>query len=387
MNRFTLGTFVVSPAILDRVLRVLLSGRLSYGKVSREFEARFAEIHGQDFAVLSNSGTSSLVVAIQAMKEMHGWADGDEVIVPATTFVATVNAVLHNRLTPVLVDVHPRYYDINSLLIHKAITHRSRAILPASLFGYPADLESVEVIANTYGLKIVHDSCETMFSAIHNTPTATWADISCYSMYMAHTLVAGVGGIATCDNPDYYMRMRSLVNHGIQLESLPVGADYDPTFLARSFTFSSIGHSFRVTELEAAIAIAQLDDWREIRDKRNMVSIWIDSRLVKHAEHLQLPEKRQSASTCPMVYPIVMKNEKKHRIMEWLRSRGIECRDFLPLTTQPCYAGRWRVSDYPVSERLNEYGFYIGCHQGITRDDVEYLAEVFDGYFKKGTGG
>src|SRR5512143_2217213 len=112
MSNIGVGTFQVTPAMRQAVLEVLDSGRISYGAKSREFEARFAQIHDARFAVLSNSGTSSLHVALQAMKEIEGWQDGDEVIVPAVTFVASINVILHNGLKPVLVDVDPLYYEL-----------------------------------------------------------------------------------------------------------------------------------------------------------------------------------------------------------------------------------------------------------------------------------
>lgn len=360
---------------------VLDSGRLSYGPVSRQFEKRFAEVHDSDYAVLSNSGTSSLVVALQAMKELCKWKDGDEVIVPATTFVATVNAVLHNRLTPVLVDVHPRYYDIDANLIERAITKRTRCIMPVSLFGYPCDLIDIIHTANKHGLLTLHDSCETMFASVEAFSVGRWADITCFSMYMAHTLVAGVGGIATCHSSEFAQKMRSLVNHGISLANLPTGEEYDPTFLARNFNFDSIGHSFRITELEAAIALDQLLDWRQIRDKRNMVALWIESALAPFHDDIQLASERERASPCQMVYPLVLKRKEKYNFMRHLRERGIECRDLLPLITQPCYAGMWRVDDYPVSLNLIEKGLYIGCHQDISYENVEYMARVVGQYF------
>jgi perosamine synthetase len=135
--RVSLGTFRCTDGARRRVNAVLDSGRLTYGPFSREFEERFAAIHGADFAVLSSSGTSALQMALAAMKELHGWADGDEVIVPAVTFVATANIVLHCRMTPVFADVDPRHYDLEPEAFARAITPRTRAVIPVHLFGQP----------------------------------------------------------------------------------------------------------------------------------------------------------------------------------------------------------------------------------------------------------
>lgn len=382
-SKFTLGSFHVTDTMRNRVLEVLQSGRLSYGPVSRQFEQRFAEVQGMDHACLSNSGTSSLVVSVQALKELHGWRDSDEIIVPATTFVASTASILHNRLVPVLVDVDSRHYDIDTELIEEKINWRTRAIMPVSLFGYPCDMVAVRDIANRHGLKVIADNCETTLGRVENLSTDAWADISCHSFYVAHTIIAGVGGMSTTNNPDYAQAMRSRVNHGLDLSELPNGEHYDPSWLARSFRFTSVGHSFRITELEAAIALEQLQDWKQLVRKRQQVATWIESALSRFSDHLQLPEKRENTTICPMVFPIVLRREAKFNLMKHLRANGVECRDLLPLLSQPCYKNLgWRVHDYPVALALETTGFYIGCHQEITSADVEYLESVFASYLK-----
>ena len=117
------GTFTASPLAKQLVNEVLDANRLSYGPMTQRFESEFARLHGCRFGIMSNSGTSALQLALQAMKELHGWADGDEVLVPAVTFVATANIVLHNRMVPVLVDVDPLYYSLDPAQMEKA-THR-----------------------------------------------------------------------------------------------------------------------------------------------------------------------------------------------------------------------------------------------------------------------
>src|SRR6266851_4275387 len=137
------GTFHASARAKQLVMEALGNNRLSYGPMMRRFEADFARLHGSRFGIMSNSGTSALQLALQALKELHGWSDGDEVIVPAVTFVATANIVLHNRMVPVLVDVDQRYYGINPDSIEQAITPKTRAIIPVHLFGQPADMDPI----------------------------------------------------------------------------------------------------------------------------------------------------------------------------------------------------------------------------------------------------
>lgn len=377
---YTVGTFRATPEMYDLVKGVLDSGRLSYGPLSRQFEKEFAKMHGCDFGVLSNSGTSSLHVALQAMKELYGWQDGDEVIVPALTFVATVNVVYHCRLTPVLVDVDGDFYDINPFLIEKAITPRTRCIIPVHPFGHPANMTRIVDIAKAHDLLTIEDSCESMFVEHHGKPVGSWGDVGCFSTYVAHIITGGVGGIATTNNLDLAHRMRSLVNHGIDLTELPIGREYEPSFLSRNFRFSSIGHSFRVTELEAALLLPQLDGIADNIIQRIVNAEKITKILSPYEEVIQLPKTRSDSSHAFMVFPIALHADSKTGLMNHLRKNNIEARDALPLTNQPCYD--FDEYRYPVAAWMNRSGFYIGCHPDLTSKDFDHLQTVIDQWFK-----
>lgn len=382
MSSFTLGTFRATDKMKALVSQVLDSGRLSYGPLSRKFETDFAFFHDSGYGVLSNSGTSSLQVALQALKELHGWKDGDEVIVPALTFVATINVIYHCRLTPVLVDVDLDYYALDPRLIEDAITPRTRCIMPVHPFGQPADMETVCAVAQEYNLHIIEDSCEAMFvrSGELKKPVGSWGDVGCFSTYIAHLITGGIGGVGITNNPDLARKMRSLVNHGIALENLPTGQLYDPSFLARNFEFDSIGHSFRITEMEAALLLPQLDTWQDMIDKRGRNAATIYADFDRYGYEVQLPKIRKGSEHSWMVFPLVMTHETKHGIMAHLRKNKVECRDMLPLTTQPCYD--FDPALYPVADWINNCGFYIGCHQDLNHMDFEYLGDIFHLWFK-----
>ena len=387
--KVTVGDWVATPKEKEYVNEVLDSGRLSYGPMSRKLEHRFAKIHQSDFAVLSNSGTSSLQVSLQALKEIHGWEDGDEVIVPSVTFVATANIVLHNRMKPVLVDVEPHYYSMNPELIEDAITDRTRAIIPVHLFGQPSDIETIGYIAKFYGLEIIEDSCETMFVRHNNRMVGSWGDIGNFSLYMAHLLTAGVGGISITHNPDYAAKIRSLVNHG--RDGIYISVDDDDNLadsklkevISRRFRFESVGHSFRVTELEAAIALAQLDDWKGMIARRRQVATAYSNRLSDYQDRIQLPMIRPGSEHAFMMYPIVYYDGDKTPLVNHLELRGIETRDMLPLTNQPVYKGLFDPDDYPVAKWINRSGFYIGCHQYLLPRHVDHVVTAIDDFFKE----
>jgi dTDP-4-amino-4,6-dideoxygalactose transaminase len=382
------GAFHVTRKMRALVNEVLDTERISYGPMSQQLEWDFANLHECYYAVLSNSGTSSLQVALQALKELHGWRDGDEVIVPALTFVATVNVVLHNRLTPVLVDVDPLWYGISPSGIQDAITPRTRAILPVHTFGQPAQMTRIMEIARRHNLSVVEDSCECMFvgEGVGYQRVGSFGDVGCFSTYVAHLLTTGVGGIATTNNPELAALMRSLVNHGrdgiyISIDDDDASGDRLREIVSRRFRFERIGHSFRITELETALALGQLDGWHEMIAKRNENAAYLTRRL-RHINAIQLPAIRPDAQHAFMMYPIVLYERDKRGLVEHLEANGVETREMLPLTNQPCYRGMFREDDYPVAQWINQSGFYVGCHEHLTTDELDYIAAIIGDYFE-----
>lgn len=375
------GTFKATALTRQLVAQVLDSGRVSYGPLSLEFEQRFAALHDCQYAVLSNSGTSSLQVALQALVERNGWEAGGQVIVPATTFVATANIVIHNRMRPVFVDVDPVTYNINPELIERALTPWTRAIIPVNLFGQPADLSAVRAIADRRGLAVIEDSCETMFVSHQGRPVGSWGEVGCFSTYVAHLLVTGVGGLATTNDADLAARMRSLVNHGLTLDCLNPGENFSPQAApGRRFRFGSTGHSYRLTELEAALGLAQLDEVDSMLAARRRNARHLAQGLKNINEHygdtFQLPATAPGNEHAFMMFPIVLRRGDKEALTEHLNAYGIETRDMLPILGQPAF--RYLApSDYPVSANIVANGLYVGCHQDLAPEDIRYMVDVF----------
>lgn len=383
---FSIG--VGTPNITEKgiayVNEALRNRRLSYGPFMQRFEREFARHHGCRFGIMSNSGTSALHIALAALKEIHDWKDGDEVIVPAVTFIATSNIVLHNNMQVRFVDVEPDYYEIDPSKIEQAITPRTRAIIPVHLFGQPCEMDSIQKIAREHDLKIIEDSCETMFASYKGTPAGSLGDVGCFSTYVAHLITTGVGGLNTTNNPEYAIKIRSIMNHGRDSIYLSIDDDDNKTaqelktIIARRFSFVSPGHSFRATEMEAALGLAQVEDWQSlILPRRENARVLTEG--LQEVEHLvQLPSIRPHAEHSFMMYPLVLKKEKKERVVNFLEQRGIETRDMLPLTNQPVYkkALGIREEDYPVARWINESGFYVGCHQDLTKEQLDYMVKT-----------
>jgi perosamine synthetase len=389
MRRIPVGDFIVSDKMRAYVNDVLDSGQISYGKYSRQFEQEFAALHGCEYGVLSNSGTDALRTSLQALKELHGWQDGDEVLAPALTFVATINVILHNRLTPVLVDIEPGYYGIDPELIERAITPKTRAIMPVHLFGHPCNIPVVMDIARKHNLRVIEDSCEIAFASIMSgaeeyKSVSAWGDVGCHSFYMAHIVTTGVGGMSLTNNRDYAMKIRSISNHGLTYKELSrEGDDYDPSLLSRFFRFDTIGHSARITELEAVLGLAQLEVYKHNVQKR-LANYFYYGRSLKDLEirgYIKLPKIHRDYDATPMMYPVATLTEPKHRLMKYLDQQGIGVRDTVPLTNQPAYKDLFRENDYPQARFMNEHGLYWGVHPGLTQEDREYVVETVYDYF------
>src|SRR5262245_13228220 len=385
------GGFTISERGKQLVMQALESNRLSAGPMMARFESEMAAAHGCRFGLMCNSGTSALHIALAALREVHGWRDGDEVLVPAVTFVASSNVVMYNNLKPVFVDVDPKTYTLDPAKIEARITPRTRAIMPVHIGGQPCDMEPIVDIAGRCNLRIVEDSCETMFVSDKGKMVGSFGDVGCFSTYVAHVITTGVGGLCTTNDPDLIVILKSLMNHGRDSIYIRIDDDKDKSgqdlFLIadRRFSFVRLGHSFRATEMEAALGIAQFEERQTMNARRQEIVTRYNDALSNLEDHLQLPRPRSGSEHCYMFYPLAITNPKARRdeLIAFLENRAIETRYLLPLINQPVYRELFGDLDeeYPVSAWLNKNAFYIGCHPDMTDDDVEYVIETFQEFF------
>ncbi len=389
-HRVTVGDFKVSERELEYLNQALAGNQISYGPLSEQFESRIAELHGARFGLFMNSGTSALHVALAALKQVDGWADWDEVIVPATTFVATANVVFHNRLTPVFVDVDPLTFNIDTSKVESRITSRTRCIIPVHLLGLPADMDPIAELARRYGLRVIEDSCEAMFVRYKGKPVGGIGDIGCFSTYVAHYIVTGVGGVAITSDARLASAMRSLMNHGRDgiyisaMDDKGLPKDKFLEVVSRRFKFESLGHSFRATELQAALGLGQLDIYEEILKSRISNARYLQKSLTAITDKLQFQFVPPDREHSYMLFGIKIRGGSKHSLIEFLELKGIETRDLLPLVNQPVYRTLgidFQRSSFPVSFDLVDSAFYIGCHQYLDQSDLDWVVSNFDQYF------
>ena len=383
------GGLVITPEDKRLVNKVLDSNRLSYGPMTRRFEQEFAQLHNSKFAVFTNSGTSALHIAIAAMKEEYGWKDGDEILVPAVTFVATSNTVVYNNMKPVFVDVDPNSFNIDPKKLERKINSKTRAILVVHLLGLPADMDPIMKIAKKHNLHILEDSCETMFAKYKGRAVGSFGDIGCFSTYIAHYIVTGVGGLNTTSDPKLAIMLRSLANHG--RDSIYLNIDDDTTndkkkleeIIGKRFSFVRFGFSFRATELEAALGVSQLKRKDSIIKRRKQIAKMYLKGLSDLSGYLRFQMAPKGAENVYMLFGIVCKGKEKESLVNYLEERGIETRDLLPLVNQPVYKEDFenKERDYPVATELSKSGFYIGCHQYISNEDVAFIIKTFHDFF------
>lgn len=373
------------------VNKVLDSNRLSYGPVTKEFESTFASLHDSKFGIFTNSGTSSLEIAIAALKEKYNWSDGDEVLIPAVTFVATANVVIMNNLKPVFVDVNPYTFNIDENKIREKITERTRCIIPVHLLGLPASMDPIMKVAREYNLRVVEDSAETMFAKYRGQSVGSFGDISCFSTYVAHYIVTGVGGINLTSDPELAVMLRSLMNHG--RDSIYISMDDSKNsnsknlheVVEKRFRFVRLGYSYRATEMEAALGLSQLNRYKKILYQRKYVANRFLNELNDLNEYLQLPFTPTDREHTFMLFGLVEKTNSKRQLVNFLEDHGIETRDMLPLINQPIYEKLFGnlSNKYPEADFLNNNAFYIGCHQYVSDDDINFVSSKIHEFYKR----
>ena len=243
---------------IEAVAAVLRSGRIAQGQLVEEFERQFAKIVGARFAVAVSNGTAALHVALLA----HGIEPGDEVITSPFTFVATSNAVLHAGARPVFAEISPDTFNLDPKGIEARITPRTKAILPVHLYGHPADMPAIGRIAARHGLTVIEDACQAHGAAIGGRPIGS-LNTSCFSFYATKNITTAEGGIVTTDDEGIAERLRMLRSHGQR----------------ERYHHELLGYNYRLTDLQAAIGLAQLRRLEELTQTRIANAEYLSARL------------------------------------------------------------------------------------------------------------
>lgn len=246
-------------------------------------------------------------------------------------------------------------------------------------------------VAERFGLEILEDSCETMFARYEGKPVGSFGTAACFSTYVAHLLVTGVGGFVTTNDPEMAIGVRSFLNHGRDSIYLSIDDDQGVSgeelrnIISRRFKFIRTGHSFRCTEFEAALGLAQIEEYETIIEARSRNASYFLERLrpLEEAGDVSLPIVPTNAEHMFMMFPVIVHRDRKTELVNHLEEGRIETRDLMPILTQPvCQEIFGDLTDkFPVASYNSTNGFYMGCHQFISERNLEYMADRVLAFF------
>jgi perosamine synthetase len=344
----------------------------SGGRFINEFEERWAAYCGRRYGIAVSNGTAALQLAVACL----GLEPGDEVILPTFTIVSCALAVIYNGGVPVVVDSEPRTWCLDVHQAEKKITHRTRAIMPVHIYGHPVDMDPLLDLAERYGLAIIEDAAEAHgaeYLSTRNGSESGWrrcgsfGTMSCFSFYANKLITTGEGGMVLTDDPQLADKARSMRNLCFQSD--------------RRFYHEALGYNFRLTNLQAALGLAQLERMDQIVTHKRWMGQEYTRRL-RDITNLELPVEEQWARSVYWMYGAVLCEEVDMDASELgrrLRDHGVETRPFfLGMHEQPAFhlRGLFLGERHPVAERLARRGLYLPSGSALTEDQLEHVCEA-----------
>ena len=380
---------------------------LTAGRYAEEFEYEFAEFFALSSCSLVNSGSSANLLAITALTSPkigdRCLKPGDEVITVAAGFPTTVNPIIQNNLIPVFVDVELGAYNISTKDLEEAITGRTKAIMLAHTLGNPFDLGKIMQLVKKYDLFLIEDCCDAVGSTYDGKMVGSFGDLATTSFYPAHHITMGEGGAVLTDNPEYERLVRSFRDWGRdcycepgafntcgrrfeqQHGDLPYGYDH-------KYVYSHIGYNLKLTDLQAAVGVAQLKKLPEFIEKRKHNFRRLKEGLKNYSELLILPEATPSSDPSWFAFPITLEEDApftRNDIVGYLESNKIMTRMLFGgnLTRQPAYKDvKHRIfGELTNTDIVLNRNFFIGVYPGITDEMIDYILDVFDNFIRERT--
>ena len=334
------------------VWETMASGLLAQGPRVREFEERFAALIGTAHAVATSSGTTALHLALLG----YGIGPGDEVVTVPFTFIASANSVLYTGARPVFVDVDERDFNMDPVLVEAAITPRTRALMPVSLYGQPAQMEVLAEIAERRGLALVEDACQSHAASIGERHSGTWG-AGTFSFYPTKNMTTGEGGMLTSDDGDLAERVRLLREHGMKVR----------------YHHDIVGYNFRMTDIAAAIGLAQIEKLAGYNSRRRAIAARYDAEL----RGVVTPHVRPGVTHVYHQYTIRV--TRRDAFAEALKERGVGSAIYYPIPVHrqtPFVALGYGGDSYPVTDLLTEQVLSIPVHPSLSDDEVTTVVEA-----------
>lgn len=360
----------VNSLLLNSKAKAYLNECIDSGWVSSEgpfvtrFEEQFAARMGRQFGVAVTNGSAALEVAVAALEI----GPGDEVILPTFTIISCAAAIVRAGAIPVLVDSDPLTWNADVEQIEARISARTKAIMVVHTYGLPADMDRILAIAQKNGLRVIEDAAEMHGQTYKSRPCGSFGDVSIFSFYPNKHVTTGEGGMVLTNDPAIAEKCRSLRNLCFQAE--------------KRFVHRRLGWNFRITNLQAALGVAQLECLDEYVVRKRKMGAWYSERL-RSIPGLQLPLARtQYAESIYWVYGLLLKDSLSfdaEEAMKRLARHGIGTRPFFwPMHEQPVFMdqGMFAGEHYVVAEKLARRGFYIPSGLGLTADQMERVVDA-----------
>ncbi len=344
----------IDEAELNELKRVIDSTYVTEHALTKEFEEMTKELTGAKYAIAVSNGTLGLFTALKAL----GIGNGDEVIVPDFTFIASANAIILAGAQPVFCDVDSNTFCLDPTLIEKSITKNTKAIMPVHIYGQSADMEAITKIAKQYNLYVIEDAAQGVGVKFNGRHTGTFGEIGVLSYYGNKTITCGEGGVILTDDSELAKECYRLKNHGRDSKGL--------------FIHDSIGYNFSFTEMQAAIGISQMKKLSRIIEKKYYIYKRYISELgnIDNFKPVYIDERCQ-----PVFWFTSFLSDDTNKLATFLSESGIQTRRFFyPLHKQPCYKDIITLDkEFPVSERIYEKGVSLPSSYNLSGEDQSYI--------------
>ena len=339
----------------------------SLGPYINKFEDNFSKYIGCKYSLCTSSGTTALHLALASL----GIKEGDEVIIPNLTFVATSNAVSYTGASPVFIDVERDTGCLDINLLKESITKSTKALIPVHLYGNPAKINEIAEIARSYDIKVVEDVSEALGGLYYGERLGSIGDIGCFSLYGNKIITSGEGGVLTTNDPKIYEKAKYLRDHAMSKE--------------KRYWHTEIGFNYRMTNLQAALAYAQLTRIDEILNKRWAIYLRYKANL-KNNRFFDFYEIENNAKSRGVNWltSILLKEEYifyRDEVIEKLKQRGIDSRPFFyPMSELPINK-KHKKNDFKSSEYLSKAGLSLPTYDTLNNKDIDLICTEIKGIF------
>lgn len=389
---------------LQNLVDASLDFWLTSGRFTAEFETKFSDFVGVKYSILTNSGSSANLLALSALtSHLLGnkrLLPGDEVITVAAGFPTTVNPIIQNRLIPVFLDIDTDTYNIKVKDLEKGLSDRTRAIMLAHTLGNPFDVEKILCFARTNNLWLIEDCCDALGSTYNNRHIGTFGDVATCSFYPAHHITLGEGGIVFTSNELIAKAVTSLRDWGRdcyckggknntcghrftgKYGELPYGYDH-------KYVYSHIGYNLKVTDMQAAIGVAQIDKLPSFINKRKEnFQLWYEC-FKKYEEYFYMPVATKNSDPSWFAFPLSVRENapfSRTELTNYLATKGIETRNLFAgnIVKQPAYIDIEKriIGDLKNTDFAMNNTFFLGTYPGLTKEMIYYCIDEVEKFIK-----